>query len=222
MGAGRARTTSVTCSALYATRARSSHAGGVVDEWYIHQRARCLGSGESCVSRIAHCRTVGDGMLKPAGKACFFSAMVMTFTRPRAWFRIIYTLGNQRAISQYWAHSCWLLWARSSTAFCQPRLPSIADFDRREGEGIGGASGEWVEIEDQVVEQMRLGCVNFGVVVVVLEATFDCMMTTYGFVTPDFWRETTFTKAPYQECTDILAKPTKPLMLDAPVEKIEV
>uniref|UniRef100_A0A8R7QL46 40S ribosomal protein S2 n=3 Tax=Triticum TaxID=4564 RepID=A0A8R7QL46_TRIUA len=46
-------------------------------------------------------------------------------------------------------------------------------------------------------------------------------MKTYGFLTPDFWRETTFTKAPYQEFTDILVKPTKALMLDAPVEKIE-
>ncbi|KAF7031373.1 hypothetical protein CFC21_042710 [Triticum aestivum] len=54
-----------------------------------------------------------------------------------------------------------------------------------------------------------------------VKATFDCLMKTYGFLTPDFWRETTFTKAPYQEFTDILAKPTKALMLDAPAEKIE-
>ncbi|VAH66186.1 unnamed protein product [Triticum turgidum subsp. durum] len=54
-----------------------------------------------------------------------------------------------------------------------------------------------------------------------VKATFDCLMKTYGFLTPDFWRETTFTKGPYQEFTDILAKPTKALMLDAPVEKIE-
>ncbi|VAI23772.1 unnamed protein product [Triticum turgidum subsp. durum] len=52
-----------------------------------------------------------------------------------------------------------------------------------------------------------------------VKATFDCLMKTYGFLTPDFWRETTFTKAPYQEFTDILAKPTKALMLDAPAEK---
>jgi len=54
-----------------------------------------------------------------------------------------------------------------------------------------------------------------------VKATFDCLMKTYGFLTPDFWRETTFTKAPYQEFTDILVKPTKALMLDAPAEKIE-
>ena len=45
-------------------------------------------------------------------------------------------------------------------------------------------------------------------------------MKTYWFLNPDL-RETTFAKAPYKEFTDILAKPTKALMLDAPAEKIE-
>jgi small subunit ribosomal protein S2e len=54
-----------------------------------------------------------------------------------------------------------------------------------------------------------------------VKATFDCLMKTYGFLTPDFWTETRFVKAPYQEFTDLLAKPTKSLMIEAPVEKIE-
>ncbi|XP_030546691.1 40S ribosomal protein S2-3-like [Rhodamnia argentea] len=48
-----------------------------------------------------------------------------------------------------------------------------------------------------------------------VKATFDCLLKTYGFLTPDFWRETRFTKSPFQEYTDLLAKPTgKPLILD--------
>ncbi|KAK6151409.1 hypothetical protein DH2020_014044 [Rehmannia glutinosa] len=41
-----------------------------------------------------------------------------------------------------------------------------------------------------------------------VKATFDCLLKTYGFLTPDFWRETRFTKSPFQEYTDLLAKPT--------------
>ncbi|KAL1821047.1 hypothetical protein DCAR_0417423 [Daucus carota subsp. sativus] len=40
-----------------------------------------------------------------------------------------------------------------------------------------------------------------------VKATFDCLLKTYGFLTPDFWTETRFTKSPYQEYTDLLAKP---------------
>ncbi|KAK1382629.1 hypothetical protein POM88_020364 [Heracleum sosnowskyi] len=40
-----------------------------------------------------------------------------------------------------------------------------------------------------------------------VKATFDCLLKTYGFLTPDFWTETCFTKSPYQEHTDLLAKP---------------
>lgn len=47
------------------------------------------------------------------------------------------------------------------------------------------------------------------------QATFECLLKTYGFLTPDFWRETRFSKSPFQEFTDILAKPTgKPLILE--------
>ncbi|KAF9665649.1 hypothetical protein SADUNF_Sadunf16G0144900 [Salix dunnii] len=46
------------------------------------------------------------------------------------------------------------------------------------------------------------------------KATFDCLLKTYGFLTPDFWTETRFIKSPFQEFTDLLAKPTKTLVLE--------
>ncbi|CAK7331070.1 unnamed protein product [Dovyalis caffra] len=51
-------------------------------------------------------------------------------------------------------------------------------------------------------------------------ATFDCLLKTYGFLTPDFWTETRFTKSPFQEYTDLLGKPTKALVLED-VERVE-
>ena len=127
----------------------SAAVGGVVDERYIHHLARCLGSGERCTSRIAHSRRDGGGMVRPAGKARCFSAAVITFTRPRAWFLIIARLGNQRAISLYCARISWLLPARASMASCQSMATAVAvvvggDFDRREGEvewAVRAASG---------------------------------------------------------------------------------
>ncbi|KAL6530636.1 Small ribosomal subunit protein uS5w [Orobanche minor] len=41
-----------------------------------------------------------------------------------------------------------------------------------------------------------------------VKATFECLLKTYGFLTPDFWGETLFTKSPFQEYTDVLANPT--------------
>ncbi|XAR69459.1 hypothetical protein NMG60_11001042 [Bertholletia excelsa] len=41
-----------------------------------------------------------------------------------------------------------------------------------------------------------------------VKATFECLLKTYGFLTPDFWRETRFSKSPYQEFTDLLSKST--------------
>jgi len=38
------------------------------------------------------------------------------------------------------------------------------------------------------------------------KAAFDALSHSYGFLTPDLWKETKFTKAPYQEHTDYLAK----------------
>jgi hypothetical protein len=40
-----------------------------------------------------------------------------------------------------------------------------------------------------------------------VKATFAALASTYGFLTPDLWAETRFTKAPLQEFTDLLAKP---------------
>jgi small subunit ribosomal protein S2e len=54
-----------------------------------------------------------------------------------------------------------------------------------------------------------------------VQATFDCLAKTYGFLTPEFWRDTKFAKSPFQEFTDLLAKPTKGLILDAPAETVE-
>lgn len=53
-----------------------------------------------------------------------------------------------------------------------------------------------------------------------VKATFDCLLKTYGFLTPDFWRETRFTKSPFQEYTDLLGKSTKAIVFDD-VEKAE-
>jgi len=54
-----------------------------------------------------------------------------------------------------------------------------------------------------------------------VKATFDCLMKTYGFLTPEFWDETKFAMTPFQEFTDLLAKPTKGLVIEAPVETVE-
>ncbi|KAJ4887456.1 40S ribosomal protein S2-2 [Raphanus sativus] len=41
-----------------------------------------------------------------------------------------------------------------------------------------------------------------------VKATFDCLQKTYGFLTPEFWKETSFKKSPYQEYTDFLSSKT--------------
>ncbi|KAF6025317.1 RPS2 [Bugula neritina] len=38
------------------------------------------------------------------------------------------------------------------------------------------------------------------------KATFFAIAKTYSFLTPDLWKETVFTKSPYEEFTDYLAK----------------
>ncbi|XP_010508673.1 PREDICTED: 40S ribosomal protein S2-3 [Camelina sativa] len=43
-----------------------------------------------------------------------------------------------------------------------------------------------------------------------VKATFDCLQKTYGFLTPEFWKETRFVKSPYQEYTDLLASKALP------------
>jgi small subunit ribosomal protein S2e len=45
-------------------------------------------------------------------------------------------------------------------------------------------------------------------------------MKTYGFLTPEFWKETRFSRSPFQEFTDILSKPTgKALLIEE--ERVE-
>jgi small subunit ribosomal protein S2e len=41
------------------------------------------------------------------------------------------------------------------------------------------------------------------------KATFQAVSKTYSYLTPDMWKETVFTKSPYQEFTDHLAKTYK-------------
>lgn len=38
------------------------------------------------------------------------------------------------------------------------------------------------------------------------KATYAAIAATYSYLTPDLWKETVFTKSPYQEFTDYLAK----------------
>ncbi|ELW69573.1 40S ribosomal protein S2 [Tupaia chinensis] len=38
------------------------------------------------------------------------------------------------------------------------------------------------------------------------KATFDAISKTYSYLTPDLWKETMFTKSPYQKFTDYLVK----------------
>jgi small subunit ribosomal protein S2e len=67
--------------------------------------------------------------------------------------------------------------------------------------------------------QSHVQVIWFGLVL--LQATFDCLMKTYGFLTPEFWSQTKFSMAPFQQYTDLLAKPTKGLVLEAPTETVE-
>ncbi|XP_042413289.1 40S ribosomal protein S2-like [Zingiber officinale] len=53
-----------------------------------------------------------------------------------------------------------------------------------------------------------------------VKATFDCLMKTYGFLTPDLWLDTRFSRSPFQEYTDLLAKPTKAILIEN-TERIE-
>lgn len=40
-----------------------------------------------------------------------------------------------------------------------------------------------------------------------VKATYQALTHTYGFLTPDLWKDTKFKKSPLQEYTDLLAKP---------------
>ena len=43
------------------------------------------------------------------------------------------------------------------------------------------------------------------------KATYAAIAKTYAYLTPDLWKETVFTKSPYQEFSDHLAKSHKPV-----------
>jgi len=45
-----------------------------------------------------------------------------------------------------------------------------------------------------------------------MKAAFEAMKATYGYLTPDLWRPTHFTKPPFQEFTDYLAQ-AKPVIM---------
>ena len=45
-----------------------------------------------------------------------------------------------------------------------------------------------------------------GALILDCRGVFDALSKSYGFLTPDLWRETKFLKAPFQEHTDFLAK----------------
>ena len=48
------------------------------------------------------------------------------------------------------------------------------------------------------------------------KATFDAISKTYSYLTPDLWKETVFTKSPYQEFTDHLVKHTPESLFRGP------
>lgn len=52
----------------------------------------------------------------------------------------------------------------------------------------------------------------YNVAVWFAQATFYALQQTYAFLSPELWKSTQYTKAPLQEFTDFLAKPT----IDAP------
>ena len=68
---------------------------------------------------------------------------------------------------------------------------------------------------------VSLGILDFADSVLLVQATFECLLKTYGFLTPDLWRENRFSKSPFQEFTDFLAKPHKISVLED-VEKTPV
>lgn len=41
--------------------------------------------------------------------------------------------------------------------------------------------------------------------VTVVQALFDALKQTYGYLTPDLWKVRDFTKSPFQEWSDFLA-----------------
>lgn len=52
------------------------------------------------------------------------------------------------------------------------------------------------------------------------KATYAAIAMTYGYLTPDLWKDTVFTKSPYQEYTDYLAKNHKRLEVQRQEQKV--
>ena len=48
-------------------------------------------------------------------------------------------------------------------------------------------------------------------ILITAKATYAAIAKTYAYLTPDLWKETVFTKSPYQEFTDYLAKNHRPM-----------
>merc|ERR1712072_1332012 len=46
------------------------------------------------------------------------------------------------------------------------------------------------------------------------KATFNAIAKTYAYLTPDLWKETVFTKSPYQEFADYLQKNHRPVAMN--------
>ena len=53
------------------------------------------------------------------------------------------------------------------------------------------------------------------------KATYAAIAKTYSYLTPDLWKETVFTKSPYQEFTDFLAKNHRPTGTQAQKQEIK-
>ena len=56
------------------------------------------------------------------------------------------------------------------------------------------------------------------VIIIAAKATYAAIAQTYTYLTPDLWKETVFTKSPYQEFTDYLAKTHNRVAVVTPAE----
>ena len=55
-----------------------------------------------------------------------------------------------------------------------------------------------------IKENQKISCAHF--ISVSAKATYSAISKTYGYLTPDFWEDRAFSRSPYQEYTDFLAK----------------
>ena len=54
-------------------------------------------------------------------------------------------------------------------------------------------------------------CVSYKCFHFTAKATYAAIAKTYAYLTPDLWKDTVFSKSPYQEFSDHLAKSHKPV-----------